>query len=34
MKIRGKKRHSFFTMMIGINIHLDARLKKAKMDAA
>lgn len=34
LKIRGKKRYSFFTMMIGINIHLDARLKKAKMDAA
>lgn len=27
MQIRGKKRYSFFTMMIGINIHLDARIK-------
>lgn len=27
MRIRGKKRYSFFTMMIGINIHLDARIK-------
>ena len=34
MRIRGKKRYSFFTMMIGINIHLDARIKKAKIDAA
>ena len=33
MGIRGKKRYSFITMMIGINIHLDARIKKAKMDA-
>lgn len=32
MKIRGKKRYSFFTMIIGINIHLDARIKKAKMN--
>lgn len=34
MKIRGKKRYSFFTMIIGINIHLDARMKKAKLDAS
>lgn len=34
MMIRGKKRFSFFTMMIGINIHLDARLKVAKKGAA
>ena len=27
LRIRGKKRESFFAMMIGINIHLDARLK-------
>jgi len=33
MGIHGKKRYSFFTMMIGINIHLDARIKKAKLDA-
>ena len=34
MKIHGKKRFSFFTMIIGINIHLDARLKAAKKDAS
>lgn len=34
MRIRSKKRFSFFTMIICINIHLDARVKKAKMDAA
>ncbi|PKM51644.1 MAG: hypothetical protein CVV02_05080 [Firmicutes bacterium HGW-Firmicutes-7] len=34
MRIRGKKRYSFIAMMIGINIHLDARIKKAKIDAA
>ena len=34
MRIHGKKRYSFFTMMIGINIHLDARIKKAKLDVA
>lgn len=34
MGIHGKKRYSFFTMMIGINIHLDARIKKAYLDAA
>ena len=34
MRIHGKKRYSFFTMMIGINIHLDARIKKANLDAA
>lgn len=32
MQIRGKKRYSFFTMIIGINIHLDARLKKSNID--
>lgn len=31
MRIHGKKRYSFFTMMIGINIHLDARIKKAAL---
>lgn len=34
MKIHGKKRYSFFAMIAGMNIHLDARLKKAKQDAA
>ena len=34
MRIHGKKRYSFFTMIASINIHLDARLKKTKMDAA
>jgi hypothetical protein len=29
MGIHGKKRYSFFTTMIAINIHLDARVKKA-----
>ena len=29
MGIRGKKRFSFFSMIAGINIHLDARLKAA-----
>jgi hypothetical protein len=32
MRIHGKKRYSFFTMMIGINIHLDARIKKANLN--
>lgn len=27
MRIHGKKRYSFFTMIAGINIHLDARIK-------
>lgn len=27
LRIHGKKRYSFFTMMISINIHLDARIK-------
>jgi len=27
MRIHGKKRFSFFTMIAGINIHLDARVK-------
>jgi len=34
MKIHGKKRYSFFSMIAGINIHLDARLKKRRTDAA
>jgi len=34
MRIHGKKRYSFFTMMIGINIHLDARVKKANLNVA
>ncbi|MGL6199004.1 MAG: hypothetical protein ACRC3H_08730, partial [Lachnospiraceae bacterium] len=34
MRIHGKKRYSFFTMIACINIHLDARLKKAKAEAA
>lgn len=34
MRIHGKKRYSFFTMIAGINIHLDAQLKKSKVDAA
>lgn len=34
MKIHDKKRYSFFAMIAGINIHLDAHLKKAKLDAA
>lgn len=34
LKIRGKKRFSFFTMVIGINIHLDARIKITKKAAA
>jgi hypothetical protein len=34
MRIHGKKRYSFFAIIAGINIHLDARLKKQKMDAA
>ena len=34
MRIHGKKRYSFFAMIAGINIHLDARIKKAKLDAA
>lgn len=33
MRIHGKKRYSFFTMMIGVNIHLDARLKKTGLKA-
>lgn len=31
MRIRTKKRFSFFTMMASINIHLDARIKVANM---
>lgn len=34
MKIHSKKRYSFFAMIAGINIHLDARLKKRKVDEA
>lgn len=34
MRIHSKKRYSFFAMIAGINIHLDARLKKMKMDVA
>lgn len=34
MKIHSKKRYSFFAMIAGINIHLDARIKKQKMDSA
>lgn len=30
MRIHGKKRYSFFAMIAGINIHLDARIKKLK----
>ena len=30
LKIRGKKRYSFMTMIAGINIHLDARIKAIK----
>lgn len=33
MKIHGKKRNSFFGMIAGINIHLDARVKKQNIDA-
>lgn len=32
MKTRGKKRYSFFTMLAGILIHLDARLKQKRME--
>lgn len=34
MKIHGKKRYSFFAMIAGINIHLDARLKVQKLKTA
>lgn len=34
IKIHGKKRYSFFTMIADINIHPDARLKKAKSETA
>lgn len=33
MRIRSKKRFSFFTMIAGINIHLDARIKQANLIA-
>lgn len=32
MRIRGRMRFSFFTVIASINIHLDARLKKDKLD--
>lgn len=34
MRIHVKKRYSFFTMIAGINIHLDARLKVQKLKSA
>lgn len=34
MNILSKKRYSFFAMIAGINIHLDARIKKKKQDSA
>ena len=34
MKIHTRKRYSFFTMIAGINIHLDARLKINRLPAA
>ena len=34
MRIRGKQRFSFFTMIAGINIHLDARVKQANLNKA
>lgn len=34
MRIRGKKRYSFMSMIIGINIHLDARIKALNLSAA
>jgi len=33
MRIRGKKRYSFFAMIIGVNIHLDSRLKLGSLPA-
>ena len=34
MKIHTKKRYSFFLWLIGTNIHLDARLKKLRLQTA
>jgi len=34
MIIHGRKRYLFFAMVAGINVHLDARLKKARIEAA
>ena len=34
MRIHRRKRYSFFAMIAGIHIHLDARLKKAGLEAA
>ncbi len=34
MRIHGKKRYSFFAMIAGINVHLDARIKKQKEEAS
>ena len=34
MGIHTRKRYSFFAMIIGINIHLDARLKMKRMESA
>jgi len=33
MRVRGKKRYSFFSLIFGINIHLDARVKVQKLPA-
>lgn len=33
LRVRGKKRYSFFALIIGINIHLDARLKLEMLHA-
>ena len=33
-KVRGKKRYAFYAMIAGINIHLDAQLKKLHTDGA
>ena len=33
IRVRGKKRYSFFAMIIGINIHLDSRLKLRSLPA-
>ena len=34
MRIHTRKRYSFFAVIAGINIHLDARLKKARLSVA
>jgi hypothetical protein len=31
-KVRGKKRYTFYAMIAAINIHLDAQLKKLRID--